>query len=131
MHADDPGAKAWAGNRICHHLAVILLPDPPLGGVGRRAQKGAQAVNRINIRHKLKWFGCVSGNPGPVIFRGGSCEGRQGQIGFFFPIVEDHKTILRDGFTHHGKIEVPFLENGPGRGFFCRVQHHQHTLLAF
>ena len=53
------------------------------------------------------------------------------QIGFDLALVLDDETLRVGRLADDREIETPFDEDRFGLGFLCRIEHHEHALLAF
>ncbi|OIQ72383.1 hypothetical protein GALL_459930 [mine drainage metagenome] len=136
MHADDPGVGA--GGRVLqgvgHDVAVVLLPQPALGGhvrgahqlddgrriVGRRGHIGRGQTRLGRRRH-----------PGAVIERGVVEQGRQRHIADQLALVLQHQMAGVGGVADGGGVQAPFLEDPLAVFLAAGLQDRQHALLAF
>ena len=133
-HDGGVGGIFRAGGGVCHHVAVILVPDPGLGGhvgAGHQAQQHIAHMGRLGDVLGADLGADFWCEMRAVIFGRIVSERCDRHVAHHFAVMVEHHTARVGGLADHRDVEFPFLEDARGHVFAAGLHDHQHSLLAF
>ncbi len=135
VHPHDAGVGAGGAvlQGVGHDVAVVLLPQPALGGHVRAGQQ--RQHRRFPVGRGGDAGGVQAGlqgrlHPGPVIERRVVGQRAQWQVADHLALVFQHDVAGVGGVADDGGVQAPLLEDAVTVGLAAGLQDGQHPLLA-
>ena len=135
VDADNRGIAHGLGtvDRVAHHMAVILLPNPTFGrhvGRGHEPEERLAIVFGLGILREIERCTRFRFHPRPIIVRRIFGERRDGDIADHFTELFQHHAARIGGHADHFRVQVVFGKDRLCDVFLAGLQHHEHALLA-